>query len=71
MSGNWQGEDETTLYGIGSPATTVDPALAIEVRRYYYAAVTWCDHLLGKALDKLDDLGVTENTIVVFHGDHG
>jgi arylsulfatase A-like enzyme len=71
MSGNWQGEDITAAYGVGSPATTVDPAIAIEIRRYYYAAATWCDHMLGKALDKLDELGVADNTIVVFHGDHG
>jgi len=44
---------------------------AVEYRRWYYAAVTWTDHCLGRALAKLDELGVADRTIVVFHADHG
>ncbi len=37
----------------------------------YYAAVTYSDHMLGKVLAELESLGVADNTIVVFHSDHG
>ena len=37
----------------------------------YFACVSYMDAQVGKLLAKLDDLGVTENTIVVLFGDHG
>ena len=37
----------------------------------YYAFVTEIDHWVGKILDKLDQLGLAENTLVVFVSDHG
>ena len=37
----------------------------------YYALVTEIDSWVGKILDTLDELGLTENTIVVFTSDHG
>ena len=71
MAGNWQGEDITNVDGVGSPSITVDPAVAIEIRRYYFAALTWSDYMLGKALNKLEELGVANKTITIFHSDHG
>ena len=41
------------------------------MRRAYYAAVSYADSELGRILDELVDLGIYENTIVVFWGDHG
>lgn len=40
-------------------------------RRGYYAAVAYTDYNIGKVLDELDLLGLTENTAVLFFGDHG
>jgi len=40
-------------------------------RRKYRAAVSWTDHNIGLILDKLDALGYANNTMIVFHGDHG
>jgi iduronate 2-sulfatase len=40
-------------------------------RRGYYAAVSYTDYNIGKLLDKLDDLKLTESTAVVTFGDHG
>ena len=37
----------------------------------YYACVSYTDALIGRLLDELDCLGLTDNTIVVLWGDHG
>ncbi|MDT8390745.1 MAG: sulfatase-like hydrolase/transferase [Lentisphaeria bacterium] len=36
-----------------------------------YAQVSMLDHYIGKTLDKLDELGLAEDTLVVFTADHG
>jgi arylsulfatase A-like enzyme len=37
----------------------------------YYAAITSLDWNMGRLMEALDNLGITENTIVVFTSDHG
>ncbi|TWT81442.1 Arylsulfatase [Planctomycetes bacterium CA13] len=37
----------------------------------YYASVTYMDAQVGKVLQKLEDEGLAENTIVIFASDHG
>src|SRR5579871_6360000 len=37
----------------------------------YYAAITALDEQLGRILDRLDDLGLADDTLVVFTSDHG
>ncbi len=37
----------------------------------YYAFVTEIDEWVGRILNKLDELGLTENTVVIFVSDHG
>jgi iduronate 2-sulfatase len=37
----------------------------------YYATISFMDAQLGRVLDALDELGLRENTIVLFSSDHG
>ncbi|SFK98954.1 protein of unknown function [Paenibacillus sp. 1_12] len=37
----------------------------------YYGMISCMDKYIGRILDKLDELGLTDNTIVVFTTDHG
>jgi arylsulfatase A-like enzyme len=52
----------------GRPFTVVE---AREAMRAYYACITYMDAQLGRLLDKLEQAGLSKNTIVVLWGDHG
>lgn len=42
-----------------------------EARQAYYASVSFMDAQVGRVIDALDRLGLTENTIIVMTSDHG
>ena len=42
-----------------------------EIRRAYYATISFADQQIGRVLRELEDLGLEENTVVMFLGDHG
>lgn len=46
-------------------------AEAVASRKAYYGAVAYTDSLLGTVLDKLEALGLANNTVVSLMGDHG
>ncbi len=46
-------------------------AEARQAIRAYYACVSYMDAQLGRVLDELEKLGLRNNTIIVFWGDHG
>ena len=41
------------------------------MRAIYAGNVTWVDHCVGKLLDKIDECGLRENTLVMLLSDHG
>ena len=47
------------------------PDKSREMMRAYYASVSFMDAQVGRVIDALDRLGLRENTIIVFWGDHG
>ncbi|WP_299547304.1 sulfatase [Seonamhaeicola sp.] len=55
----------------GGAGKRLTDAYAKNVRRAYYASVTYTDAQVGKVLTKLKDLGLDKNTIIVVWGDHG
>lgn len=42
-----------------------------ELMAYVFAATTWLDEQIGRVLDALDELGLTDETAVLFASDHG
>ncbi len=46
-------------------------AQARRLKHGYYASVSYVDAQIGRLLDRLKELGLWENTIVVLWGDHG
>lgn len=42
-----------------------------EARHAYYACISYVDAQIGKVVDELDKLGLTDNTIIILWSDHG
>lgn len=53
------------------PHTPMLDGTARSNRVAYYAAVSWMDHQVGVVMDKLEQLGLSESTVVALHSDHG
>jgi len=66
---------DSTPYENLDPDVPIPPgANAAQVKRWnrdYYASITSVDRNVGRLLDVLDELELTENTLVVFTSDHG
>lgn len=62
---------ELRAYAGIHPKNPVDRETARAMIHGYYACVSFVDAQVGLLLDKLDQCGLTENTIVCLWGDHG
>ena len=58
-------------YDIPSGEEPLSEEKTLELIRGYMAATSYMDAQVGRVLDQLDMLGLTEKTIVVLCGDHG
>ena len=58
-------------WGYRGPWTPMRNTTAREMRQFYYAATSYADGLIGELLEALDVAGLRNDTLVVFHSDHG
>eukprot|EP00091_Calanus_sinicus_P020364 TRINITY_DN5519_c0_g1_i1.p1 TRINITY_DN5519_c0_g1~~TRINITY_DN5519_c0_g1_i1.p1 ORF type:complete len:284 (+),score=57.44 TRINITY_DN5519_c0_g1_i1:32-853(+) len=56
---------------LGQINVTIPDSKTKELRRAYYATVSYVDNEIGRVLGKVEKLGLAENTIVVVWSDHG
>ena len=67
----WHGSGEFRKYNNFGKDIYTDSDHQEEVRRHYAACVTYADALIGRILDRLNELKLRDNTIIVLWGDHG
>jgi len=69
------GPNNATLLPGEKPCPWCGPAIpqlaAQKVRKAYYGAVSWVDHLVGQIVNELDLLGHRDDTVIAIVGDHG
>jgi iduronate 2-sulfatase len=63
--------DSREIRGIPPKQVAFTPAQAAEIRHGYLANISYMDAQLAKVLAALDEHKLTENTLIVFHSDHG
>jgi len=62
---------EVRSYGTVPPQGDFPQEMKLNLIRGYRACISFFDAQVGRVLDELDRLGLRENTVVVFWGDHG
>ncbi|MCK4921195.1 MAG: sulfatase [Bacteroidales bacterium] len=62
---------ELRNYGMIPKEGPVSAEMAKMLIHGYYSCVSYTDAQIGKVLNALDELGLTENTIIILWGDHG
>lgn len=63
--------DGRELLGSGSKARTITNENIREMRHGYLANISYMDAQVGKVLEALDQLELTDSTVIVFWSDHG
>ena len=74
----WQNFGETRSYhdiaalnASGAPNTSLPDKVIKDLRRAYYASVSYTDYNIGLVLNALRESNLEKNTVVAFWGDHG
>jgi len=62
---------ERYLFGYGVRVQDIRPDDLPVIRDLYAAEVTFSDYCIGRLLKRIEELGLKDNTIVVFSTDHG
>lgn len=60
-----------TMTRLGLGTRPLDPTLVKKSIRQTYGMISHVDEQVGRVLDTLDELGVADNTVVMFISDHG
>ncbi|KAK6172185.1 hypothetical protein SNE40_015903 [Patella caerulea] len=64
-------KDIAELQVSGQPNTSLPRDVVMNLRRAYYSSISYIDNEVGRVLQELKMLGLEDNTIVSFLGDHG
>ncbi len=72
VDGDWDDIPKAGISGYNSKKRGLeDPERQRKVLSAYYASVSFLDAQVGRVLDALDELGLADDTLVVFTSDHG
>ena len=63
--------DVKDVHASGAINTTLPDRMVKDLRRAYYSAISFVDAMIGKVITELEKLGLANNTIISFWGDHG
>lgn len=75
--GDWSKQPAKIPAGFMGPTSSLNgcdrfsPALLRDVRRAYYACLTQIDYNLGCVFARMRELGLLDNTLIIFSSDHG
>lgn len=58
-------------YAHGGDLDEVTDEHVLNARHAYYGMVSYCDDKVGRILGTLDEVGLTDDTVVIFTSDHG
>ena len=64
-------EGEVVSYPVYGPADYLSPAELQHMRALYAAEVTLVDRWVGRLLEKIEDMGLLDDTLVILTSDHG
>lgn len=68
---DYEEPDGNGLHGCHSHLQLIDPETLAADIAVYYGMVSFVDHCVGRILDRLEALGLADDTLVVFTSDHG
>ncbi|XP_006781939.1 iduronate 2-sulfatase isoform X2 [Neolamprologus brichardi] len=63
--------EDVEKLNISFPYGSIPKDFQLRIRQHYYAAVSYMDAQVGRLLSALEELGLADNTMVVFTSDHG
>lgn len=63
--------EDVQKLNLSFPYGPIPKDFQLRIRQHYYAAVSYMDAQVGRLLAALDELGLTDSTMVVFVSDHG